>query len=160
MLCYVFVCCCMLLYVIVCNGTIWYGMIWYDMVWYGMTWNNIERHGTLLLLLLAVVPCRHRDCNCHLQVRFSIWMRFKLMNQLVDQFFACIVFLLNCGVWEAYHPYSNRNRFLRACKKRRRIVFRPYLKYPFVLRAKPISVHFFAVIEEIRVFCYAALLLN
>ena len=31
---------------------------------YGMAWSNIERHGTLLLLLLTVFPCRHRDCNC------------------------------------------------------------------------------------------------
>ena len=31
------------------------------MVWHGMT---IERHGTLLLLLLTVFPCRHRDCDC------------------------------------------------------------------------------------------------
>ena len=31
--------------------------------------------------------------------RFSIWMRFELMNQLVDHFFACMVFLFNCRVW-------------------------------------------------------------
>ena len=72
--------------------------------------------------------------------RFSIWMRFHLMNQLVDYYFACIVFLLNCREWlslnssnqfyEAYHPHSNRNRFPHAYKKRRRIVFRPNLMYP------------------------------
>ena len=31
--------------------------------------------------------------------RFSIWRRFKIMNQLVDYFFACIVFFFICGVW-------------------------------------------------------------
>ena len=31
--------------------------------------------------------------------RFSIWVRFELMNQLVDYFFACVVFLFTCRVW-------------------------------------------------------------
>ena len=30
------------------------------------------------------------------QIRFSIWMRFELMNHLVDYFFACMVFLFTC----------------------------------------------------------------
>ena len=34
------------------------------MMWYGMAWNNSEWHDTLLLLLLTVFPCRHRDCHC------------------------------------------------------------------------------------------------
>ena len=31
--------------------------------------------------------------------RFSIWVRFELMKQLFDYFFACMVFLFNCRVW-------------------------------------------------------------
>ena len=31
--------------------------------------------------------------------RHSIWVRFELVNQLFDFFFACIVFLFNRGVW-------------------------------------------------------------
>ena len=30
--------------------------------------------------------------------RFSIWVRFELMNQLFDYFFACMIFLFNCRV--------------------------------------------------------------
>ena len=30
--------------------------------------------------------------------RFSIWVRFDLMNQLFDYFVACMVFLFNCRV--------------------------------------------------------------
>ena len=30
--------------------------------------------------------------------RVSIWMRFHLMNQFFDHFFACIVFLFHCGM--------------------------------------------------------------
>ena len=80
-------------------------------------------------------------------------MRFELMNQLVDYFFACMYCLLvqlESGkplnsitiVWEAYRPHSLLELTLDCLSSVFEVSFRP----------KPLLVQIFAVREEIRTF--------